>query len=311
MMDLGEKRRRLESRHLRPGRRQGRGSFHLENVHLLRTLLRVVLLASGMLRRGERNALNSRLRMLEFEFVNLPAGFDGFRILHLSDIHADGFEGLVQAFCTRLGGLEADLCVLTGDYRYEVEGSCASVYPQMERILGCIRARHGVLGVLGNHDFSEKVMHLERMGVRMLMNDSLEIRRGGESIWFAGVDDPHYYGCDDLPGALSGIPQGAFVVLLAHSPELYREAADHGIALYLCGHTHAGQICLPGGLPILVNASCPRRLARGAWRHRNVQGYTSAGIGCSLLPVRFNCPPEIALIELRTGQGRTAAAGKV
>ncbi len=264
-----------------------------------------------MLRRGERNALDPRLRTIGLEFANLPASFDGFRILHLSDIHADGLEGLVQALCTRLGGLEADLCVLTGDYRYEVEGSCATVYPQMERILGCVRSKHGILGILGNHDFAEKVTHLERMGVRMLMNDSLEIYRGGASIWVTGVDDPHYYGCDDLSGALSGVPQGAFTVLLAHSPELFEEAADRAVDLYLCGHTHAGQICLPGGIPIVLNASCPRHLARGLWRYRQVQGYTSAGIGCSLLPVRFNCPPEIAVLELRSAQCRTMVVGSV
>ncbi|NWG14459.1 MAG: metallophosphoesterase [Acidobacteria bacterium] len=305
--DFREKRRRIESRHLRPGGHQGRGSFHLENVHLICTLLRAVLCVSGMLRRGERNALDSRLRTLEFEFANLPASFEGFRILHLSDIHADGLAGLAEASCARLRGLEADLCVLTGDYRYDIEGSCAAVYPEMGKILACVRAKHGVVGILGNHDFAEKIVHLERMGVRVLMNDSLEIRRGIESIWICGVDDPHYYGCDDLPGALAPVPEGAFKVLLAHSPELYEEAADRGIDLYLCGHTHAGQVCLPGGIPIVLNTSAPRRFARGIWRHGHVQGYTSAGIGCSLLPVRFNCPPEITLIELRTKQEGTGA----
>jgi hypothetical protein len=169
----------------------------------------------------------------------------------------------------------------------------------MERILGCVRAPHGILGVLGNHDFAEKVSHLENMGAKILMNECVEIRRGETSLWVAGVDDPHYYGCDDLARAVSGIPAGAFTILLAHSPELYAEAAARGINLYLCGHTHAGQICLPGGTPILVNTNCPRRLARGAWRHRNLQGYTSAGVGSSFLPVRFNCPPEIVLVELR------------
>jgi len=79
---------------------------------------------------------------------------------------------------------------------------------------------------------------------------------------------------------------------------MYNEAAAAGIHLYLCGHTHGGQIRLPWlGAP-MQNAACPRRYAHGCWRHGEMQGYTSAGAGCSMLPVRYNCPPEITLIEL-------------
>jgi len=300
MRDLREKRRLIEAGHLKAWRRQGRGSFHLENVHLTHTLLGAALRMTGLMNRGRRNALDPRVRTVELELPDLPSSLSGFRILHLSDMHVDATAGLAAAVCSRLEGMEADLCVLTGDYRYEIEGSCAPVYPLMEKILGCVQATHGVLGVLGNHDFSEIVPRLERTGIRFLMNGSVEIRRGNASLWVAGVDDPHYYGCDNLPEALSRVPQDAFKILLAHSPELYREAADRGVNLYLCGHTHGGQICLPGGAPILVNAKCPRRLARGTWQHGRMLGYTNAGVGSSLLPVRFNCPPEIALLELRT-----------
>jgi hypothetical protein len=232
-------------------------------------------------------------------FAELPPGLDGFRILHLSDLHIDGAPGLADSVCRCVESVETDLCVLTGDYRFEVEGDCSTVYQGMSRVLACIRPHFGTVGVLGNHDSAQKIVHLERMGVRILMNRSVEIRRGSASLWIVGVDDPHYFGCDDLGSALSGIPPGAFKVLAAHSPELYREADACGIHLYLTGHTHAGQICLPGGKPLVFNANCPRALARGAWRHGGTQGYTSAGIGSSLLPVRFNCPPEVAVIELR------------
>ena len=113
-----------------------------------------------------------------------------------------------------------------------------------------------------------------------------------------GLDDPHYYGCDDLPGALQGVPEETFKVLLVHSPELVAEAETHGIGLYLCGHTHGGQICVPFLGPVISGANCSRRYIRGAWRHKRVQGYTSAGVGVSVVPVRFFCPPEIVVIEL-------------
>ena len=124
------------------------------------------------------------------------------------------------------------------------------------------------------------------------------IVRGGTRRWIIGVDDPHHYGCDDLDGALEAVPANAFKVVLAHSPEMFDQAAAAGIHLYLCGHTHAGQIRLPWiGAPLL-NADCPRAYAHGQWQHGAMLGYTSAGVGCSLLPVRYNCPPEIVLIEL-------------
>jgi len=114
----------------------------------------------------------------------------------------------------------------------------------------------------------------------------------------AGVDDPHYFGCDNLPEALREVPRDAFKLLLAHTPEMYEEAAAAGMDLYLSGHTHAGQIRLPAIGALTTLADCPRRMAFGHWRHRRMHGYTTSGVGCSLLPVRFNCPPEAVVIEL-------------
>jgi uncharacterized protein len=174
----------------------------------------------------------------------------------------------------------------------------------MALILGAIRAKYGVLGILGNHDPAEIAMELAKMGVHMLINDATELRSGGSSLWIAGVDDPHYYGCDDLGTALSDVPNDGFKVLLAHTPEMYEEAHAAGIHLYLCGHTHGGQIRLPkpfrgSWAAPFRNAACPREYTCGTWSHGALQGHTTAGVGASLLPVRYNCPPEIAVIELR------------
>jgi len=239
------------------------------------------------------------VRNLTFEFPNLPLSFDGFRILHLSDIHADALAGLAETICDQVSQLEVDLCVLTGDYRFEVHGPCHNVYYNMEKILQSIRSERGMVGILGNHDFAEEAVALERMGVKMLINHSLELTQGNESLWVVGLDDPHYYGCDDLPGALRGVPDDAFKLLLVHTPEIIKEAAAAGVDLYLCGHTHGGQICLPLIGPLLTNANCARKYTRGAWQFQNVKGYTNVGVGSSGVPVRFHCPPEIAVIELR------------
>ncbi len=293
------RRRAIELGHLEAWLTQGRGSFHFENVRALRSLLRFGLRVMGLLARGERNALHPVVREIRLAFPRLPEAFCGFRLLHLSDLHVDAIAGFADAVADRLQSLQVDLCVLTGDYRFEVYGPCHNVYANMEKILRHIRAREGIVGILGNHDFAEEAVELERMGVRMLVNDAWELRRHQESLWFIGLDDPHYYGCDDLSGAMTRVPDEAFKILLVHTPELFREAEEYGIDLYLCGHTHGGQICLPGIGPLLVNASCPRKYTRGVWRYKTLTGYTSSGVGSSLLPVRFNCPPEIGLIELR------------
>jgi hypothetical protein len=235
---------------------------------------------------------------LRLEFPNLPAALDGFRILHLSDFHIDGVAGLAEALAERLKFISADLCVLTGDYRFEIHGPADQVYPRMRRVLHAIRARHGVVGILGNHDCADIAPALESMGVRMLINESLAAGPSSDPVWVIGVDDPHFFGCDDLRGALQDVPERGFKLLLSHTPEMYREAAEAGIDLYLSGHTHAGQIRLPGIGALSTMADSPRRFAFGHWRHEGMQGYTTAGVGCSLLPVRFHCPPEIVLIEL-------------
>jgi predicted MPP superfamily phosphohydrolase len=140
---------------------------------------------------------------------------------------------------------------------------------------------------------------MEAMGMRMLFNECETLTRGGEQIYLAGVDDPHFYRADDIAKAASQIPAEVFSILLSHTPETYAEAAAHGFDLMLSGHTHGGQLCLPGGIPIKLEAVLPRALGAGAWRHESLVGYTSVGVGTSLLPVRLNCPPEVTLHRLR------------
>jgi len=299
MIDRRLKRQSIEKGHLDFWHRRGRGSYHLENVTLARGLLKLALRLTRLVGRGERNVLDLQLRGIDFSFPNLPPAFDGFTILHLSDLHLDCLSGLSERLTEVINRIPVDLCVLTGDYRFDVKGSAETADRELAKVLPCLRSRLGTVGILGNHDFLEAVASLERMGVRMLLNSSLEIRQGAESIWLVGLDDPHYYGCDDLPAAMKGVPREAFKVLLVHSPEMLREASAAGFDLYLCGHTHAGQICLPWLGPIIRNAACPRRFIRGKWSYEEVQGYTSAGVGASLLPVRFQCRPEVVVITLK------------
>jgi predicted MPP superfamily phosphohydrolase len=293
------RRRATEASHHKGVRGHGHGDFILRHHRLLEPLLRAALRVTGLYSRGARNALDPLVRRLTFEFAGLPEELDGFRILQLSDLHIDGMDGLAEIVAERLALLPADLCVMTGDYRFEVDGPCGGIYPRLETVLSSVRATHGVLAILGNHDEADIAVELARRGVRMLINAAVEVGNSGAGLWVVGVDDAHYYGCDDLANATENIPAGAFKILLAHTPEIFAEAAAAGIDLYLCGHTHAGQVCLPWIGPPLLNAVCPRAYTRGRWQHAGMQAYTSAGLGCSMAPVRYNCPPEIVMIELR------------
>ncbi len=267
--------------------------------HTVRPLLKLFLKSIGLYSRGIKNALSPVVRNLTLRFPNLPPAFDGFQLLHLSDFHIDGVDGLSERIAEIVSKLRPDVCLMTGDYRYEDEGPCERVYPRMLRIVESISAKHGVFAILGNHDVSEIAYALAGMDVRMLVNDAVEITEGRDSLWLAGLDDDFSYQTDDLPGTLSSVPPDAFKILLAHSPELYSAAAARGVDLYLCGHTHAGQIRFPRIGSLRNNANCPPEYTYGHWIHDEMQGYTSSGIGCSSLPVRYNCAPEIVLIELR------------
>lgn len=277
---------------------RGRNFFHIENWYSIHSLIRLGLRLTGLYGRGRRNAANIQVRHHRVRLAALPPPFHGLRLLHLSDIHVDMEPQILQALIERVAATEHDLCVITGDFRARTHGDCAPTLEAMARLRPCLAAE--VYGVLGNHDFVELVPGLEDLGIRILLNEALILERDGARLYLAGIDDPHYYRADNLEKAADGIPPGAPAILLSHSPEIYRHAAHAGFRLMLCGHTHGGQICLPGGIALTYNAACPRRLGLGPWRWGELQGYTSAGAGSCVVPVRFNCPPEITVHHLDT-----------
>jgi hypothetical protein len=167
----------------------------------------------------------------------------------------------------------------------------------MKRLRGILRGP--VFAVLGNHDSVAMLPAIEDLGIRVLMNEFERVERNGASIIIAGVDDAHFFRADDVEKAASGRGPTDYSILLSHTPEIYRSAARARFDLMLSGHTHGGQICLPGQVPLTLDSDLPRRFGAGAWQHEGMTGYTSRGASCSIIPVRFNCPPEITLHTLR------------
>lgn len=261
-------------------------------MHFIRSAVR----RSHLWSPGRRNLLDyRRVENRPRTERRAPAAFRGFRILHLSDLHIEAIPDDGRELKRLLSGIRADALVITGDFRYLNWGDSGESMFLVEKLLDGLEYPHGRFAVLGNHDTLDMVERLERGGVRVLMNEAHEVRRDGESVWIAGTDDPHYFRLHDVRKALAPVPPDGFSVLLAHSPDAAREAARAGTSLYLCGHAHRGQICLPGGVPVIANLHCPRRFFHGAWAEGSMRGYTSAGVGASGVPVRFFSPPEIVV----------------
>lgn len=260
----------------------------------VRTGLRVM----GLSRRAYREFLDVRVVENIVTLPSLPPAFDGFRLLQISDLHSDLDAALIDRVIELLGRAGFDRCVLTGDYHNQIGAPWDESVAMTLRLMPHLGAEP--LAILGNHDFLAKVPPFEAAGLRVLLNESVALERDGARLWICGVDDAHLFRTHDLRAAAAGIPDGGCRILLSHSPETWREAAGLGYALHLSGHTHGGQICLPGGFPIVRKAPVPRALLAGPWREGAMIGYTSRGTGSCSVAARLNCPPEITIHILQS-----------
>jgi predicted MPP superfamily phosphohydrolase len=266
----------------------------------------------GLRRMAEASALDIRLVELELPLARLPAAFDGYSILHLSDLHLDGHPALVDRILAAAGGAPADLVVLTGDYLFANGGAHDAIVEPVARLAAALAAPNGILAVLGNHDTAALVPVFEEAGVTCLINEGKRLTRSGSILAITGLDDVHRFYSDAALASLQALRPRAdeLGIALVHSPELAPEAAEQGYGLYLCGHTHGGQVCLPGGIPVLTHMDrrggrVPRRLARGRWRLGDLVGVTNLGAGFSGVAARFSAPPQVLRLVLRRHQPRS------
>jgi predicted MPP superfamily phosphohydrolase len=239
---------------------------------------------------------------VEVPIAGLPAALEGFKIVQLSDFHLHPFTQLelVEKAVARANELAADVIVLTGDYVLERADSIFELAPA----LAGLNARQGVFAVLGNHDhWTEAAVvraGLAEAGLALLDNSGVALSAGREQLYLAGVDDC-WSGAPDLDMALDGVVAGVPVVLLAHEPDFADTfALDGRVALQLSGHSHGGQVRLPG-IGALVLPTYGEKYDAGLNKAADMWVYTTRGIGVIGPPVRFNCPPEITEITLVGG----------
>jgi len=236
-------------------------------------------------------------------FDDLPSGFDGFSILHLSDFHFHGFDIRAQQLCECLSNLPSDIAVITGDFRNKAYTNWNCVLPALNRVIKTLKVRYGIFACLGNKETIGSVGILESLGISVLRNANTKIKKGGQRLYLIGVDEtnPIKKFSVECVNAMWNVPAQSFKVLLAHTPDYIIFAKHFGIQLMLAGDTHGGQISLPFiGAP-KVKSRLSRKYAKG-WVYENgTTLYVNAGIGVVNLPVRIMCPPEIVRIVLRKG----------
>ncbi|MBF0135937.1 MAG: metallophosphoesterase [Magnetococcales bacterium] len=262
--------------------------------------LQAILKKSALYDRGIQNALNIQVVSEELFFPNLPEAFDGYTILHLSDLHFGSLPQVDDIIIQTLDNQECDLCVITGDFRASILDSHDHLLTQMKRVVNTVAAHDGFLAVLGNHDAADMAEPLDELGCRVLINARVILRRQDAAMHILGLDDTHFFPSRMAMAALAAPRQENFSILLVHSPDVAQAAARNGFDLYLCGHTHGGQICWPTGTPILTGLRDGLfHHSHGLWRQGSMLGRTSNGLGASLVPVRFFNRPEIVRIVLR------------
>ena len=274
---------------------QGERFFRLEQYIPIDKITRMGLKATGMHKAAYTNFLNVKVVNQEWKIRNLPPKFEGFRIMQLSDLHADLDTQLTNKIIRQIQNTKHDAAVITGDFRNKSDGPHEVCVSETAKIVAALHPRRW--GILGNHDNIEMTSDLEKVGLPILLNEVVSITKDRQKLWIAGIDDPHFYKTHDLGKVRKEIPANACAVLLSHSPEVYKKAAELNFDLQLSGHTHGGQLCLPTGRHIVVPLPkyTDKKIICGRWSHNELQGYTSPGTGSCAIAARMFCPPEITI----------------
>lgn len=236
----------------------------------------------------------------------LPTGFDGLRIVQLSDLHIHHISRAYRTAIDVIRRERPDLVVITGDLVDHPEQTSVCL-----AFLSDLRAAAGVPVVVvpGNWDHRafptkqsiatwHKRIQVET-DIRVLVNQNVVLHRRGDRMWLVGTDDP-YFGHADLDASFKGVPDTAFALVLTHAPEAFEELAQRPAArLVLAGHTHGGQVRLPFIGALCVPSRYGTRFARGLFKLGDTFFYVNAGMGMSHLPIRFLCRPELTVFTLK------------
>ncbi len=245
------------------------------------------------------------VRRYSIEVPGWPPALAGWTVLALSDIHA-GSPHVDRAKLRRVVAIanqqDADLVVLLGDYVIQgVKGGRFIPPEETARELSGLRARHGVVSVLGNHDWWLDGPRVQRAfaeaGLRPLENEAVRLPDGATALWVAGLADL-WTRNPEVDTTLHAVPAGEPVLLLTHSPDVFPDVPGR-VSLTLAGHTHGGQVAVPLLGRLIVPSAYGQRYAAGLVEERGRLLFVTPGIGTSIIPVRFRVPPEVSVLTLK------------
>ena len=244
----------------------------------------------------------------------LPAQLEGLRILHLSDFHLRSHWGRPYDQLIEMVQLNApDLILFTGDF-VDSKHDHRPALPLVRRLVPKLRARLGFYAVQGNHDPDMLLPHLAEMGVEMITHRRVVLAQGATQLELIGLGG--FIREEFDPDFIRRLPprrDGDVRIVLSHYPDLFGMVRALEPDIYLAGHTHGGQICLPGGRPIFSHDSLPKRLAKGIHRIGSTWYAVSQGMGFSGVPLRLFCPAqcvEFKLVRPIGGQNGQSPAGQ-
>jgi predicted MPP superfamily phosphohydrolase len=238
-------------------------------------------------------------KKVNLPIANLPPALAGLRLLHLSDFHLRDYWGQpYDDLIERVRVAMPDLILITGDI-IENKVDPRPALPIVRRLIPNLRSRLGIYAIQGNHDPDALMPHLPELGVRIVTHRRVELGDGDTRFELIGLTGHSPAELDmeflrGLPQRQAGVPR----VVMCHYPDLFGEAQALEPDLYLAGHTHGGQICLPSGRPVLTHDRMPRRFAKGIHRIGRTWFVVSQGMGFSGPAIRLFCPAEVMEISL-------------
>jgi predicted MPP superfamily phosphohydrolase len=231
---------------------------------------------------------------------NLASAMEGLRILHLSDLHLRPFW--TQAYDQILNKILAsppDIILFTGDFINDKYDHRPSL-PFVRRFVSSLAAKHGVYGILGNHDPDVLSAHVAAAGVNIVTDRQIFVPARGGKVEVIGLPGPSRFDLDtDFVNALPPREPGTPRIVLSHYPDLFPATLKLDPDLFLAGHTHGGQVCFPSGWPVITHDRMPRRFAKGIHRIGQTWYAVSNGLGFTGLPIRIFCPAEAVEFVLK------------
>jgi predicted MPP superfamily phosphohydrolase len=239
---------------------------------------------------------------VELAVPDLPPALEGVRMIHLSDLHLrERWPRQMDEMIARANAAQPDLILFTGDF-VDDKRDHRPALANVTKLITALRPSTGFAAILGNHDGDLLAPRLHALGVRLITHQRVEMNVRGAPIELIGFPGPDRLDLDErfipsLPPRRAGVPR----IILSHYPDLIRAARPLGADLYLAGHTHGGQMCLPNGRALMTHDSLPRHMCKGAHDFDGTCLIVSRGFGYTTIPIRLFCPAEVVEIRLVTG----------